>query len=42
MSIMPSNGLEIIEKFLRDNAAFIDVLAISCTYFNIEPNISSS
>ncbi len=33
------NGLKIIEKFLRENAAFINILAISCNLFNLEINI---
>lgn len=34
-----SNGSKITEKFLRENAAFIDILAISCDSFNPETNI---
>jgi radical S-adenosyl methionine domain-containing protein 2 len=35
-----SNGSKITEKFLRENAAFIDILAISCDSFNPETNIA--
>jgi radical S-adenosyl methionine domain-containing protein 2 len=38
MSIV-SNGSKITEKFLRENAEFIDILAISCDSFNPETNI---
>lgn len=31
-----SNGSNITEKFLRDNAVFIDILAISCDSFDLE------
>jgi radical S-adenosyl methionine domain-containing protein 2 len=34
-----SNGSKITEKFLRENAAFIDILAISCDSFDPETNI---
>ncbi len=34
-----SNGLKITKKFLRENAAFINILAISCDSFNLETNI---
>jgi radical S-adenosyl methionine domain-containing protein 2 len=34
-----SNGLKITEKFLRENAVFIDILAISCDSFDPETNI---
>lgn len=34
-----SNGSKITEKFLRQNAEFIDILAISCDSFNPEINI---
>jgi radical S-adenosyl methionine domain-containing protein 2 len=34
-----SNGLKITEKFLRENAAFIDILAISYDLFDLETNI---
>lgn len=38
MSIV-SNGSKITEKFLCENAEFIDILAISCDSFNPETNI---
>jgi radical S-adenosyl methionine domain-containing protein 2 len=34
-----SNGSKITEKFLRENAAFINILAISCDSFDLETNI---
>lgn len=34
-----SNGSKITEKFLHENAAFIDILAISCDSFDPETNI---
>ena len=34
-----SNGSKITEKFMSENAAFIDILAISCDSFNAETNI---
>jgi radical S-adenosyl methionine domain-containing protein 2 len=34
-----SNGSTITEKFLRENAAFIDILAISCDSFDPQTNI---
>jgi radical S-adenosyl methionine domain-containing protein 2 len=34
-----SNGSKITEKFLCENAAFIDILAISCDSFDLETNI---
>ncbi|KAH8803478.1 hypothetical protein F5884DRAFT_861799 [Xylogone sp. PMI_703] len=34
-----SNGSKITEKFLRENATFIDILAISCDSFDPETNI---
>ena len=34
-----SNGSRVTEEFLRNNAAFIDILAISCDSFNPETNI---
>lgn len=34
-----SNGSKVTEKFLRQNAAFIDILAISCDSFDPETNI---
>ncbi|TAQ86795.1 hypothetical protein B7494_g4878 [Chlorociboria aeruginascens] len=34
-----SNGSKITEKYLRENAAFIDILAISCDSFYPETNI---
>ena len=38
MSIV-SNGSMITEKFLRENAAYIDILAISCDSFDPETNV---
>jgi len=38
MSIV-SNGSKITKKFLSENAAFIDVLAISCDSFDPKTNI---
>lgn len=34
-----SNGSKISERFLRGNAAFIDIVAISCDPFEPETNI---
>ncbi|PQE09041.1 Radical s-adenosyl methionine domain-containing 2 protein [Rutstroemia sp. NJR-2017a BBW] len=34
-----SNGSKTTEKFLRENAAYIDIVAISCDSFNVETNI---
>lgn len=34
-----SNGSKVTEKFLRENAPFIDILAISCDSFDPETNI---
>jgi radical S-adenosyl methionine domain-containing protein 2 len=34
-----SNGSKITEKFLRENAVFINILAISCDSFDLEINI---
>jgi radical S-adenosyl methionine domain-containing protein 2 len=34
-----SNGLKITEKFLRENAVFINILVISCDSFDLETNI---
>jgi radical S-adenosyl methionine domain-containing protein 2 len=34
-----SNGSKITEKFLRENAVFINILAISCDSFDLEKNI---
>ena len=33
------NGLKVIERFLRENTTFINILAISCDSFNLEINI---
>jgi radical S-adenosyl methionine domain-containing protein 2 len=33
------NGLKITEKFLRENAAFINILIISCDLFDLKTNI---
>ncbi|KAI9896165.1 hypothetical protein N3K66_008337 [Trichothecium roseum] len=38
MSIV-SNGSKITEGFLRENAGFIDIIAMSCDSFNAETNI---
>ncbi|PQE30857.1 radical s-adenosyl methionine domain-containing 2 protein [Rutstroemia sp. NJR-2017a WRK4] len=34
-----SNASKITEKFLRGNAAYIDIVGISCDLFNVETNI---
>lgn len=34
-----SNGSKVTERFLRENAEFLDILAISCDSFNAETNI---
>jgi radical S-adenosyl methionine domain-containing protein 2 len=33
------NGLKIIKKFLYENAAFINILVISCNLFDLKTNI---